>query len=136
MMISSPTMTYSKPRHAGLISTMVSGTGASRTLVGMTVPTETRKSALARRGPPPDFSTVSRMRVFCSVVMLTFALAELELELVLFDREPPWALLVVLLGDCALLVLLLGDCALLEVSDDGDWDDFDVSFLPAFCADP
>jgi hypothetical protein len=48
--ISSPIMKYSKPRHAGSISTMVCGRAMNRTLRGTRVPTDTMKFTLLIRG--------------------------------------------------------------------------------------
>jgi hypothetical protein len=73
--------------------------------VGIAVPTESEKFTLVTRGALPDFTTVSRIRVFCSGVMLTltFVLPALPPGLAL---DPLWDGLGEPLPD--------GDCAFCE----------------------
>src|SRR6478672_1042202 len=69
--ISSPTRKYSKPRHAGWISTMVVGTGASLMLRGTATPTLSWKSTRETRGALRSDTITWWIFVRCSVVRLT-----------------------------------------------------------------
>ena len=94
MMISSSTMKYMKPRHAGWISTRVVGTATTRMLRGTTVPTLIEKLIWLRStfGALLDWITVVRILVFCSLVSETAApvlLPVVAVEVVLLE---PWLL--------------------------------------------
>jgi hypothetical protein len=66
-------MKYSKPRHAGWISTMVRGRAANRTVRGTHAPTDTLKSGLLTRGAFRSWTITSWIRVRFSGVRLMLA---------------------------------------------------------------